>query len=234
MTTTSWTDSHRFAGALLLSCSAHAQTTPAEHSFQVAQATVGGAVPQRDQFVEELNANTVTIVSGNPNGTYLFLAYDMSAVLDDGNKLRVLPVLGKGGGQNTKDMLYLRGIDMGITQSNILRYYNKTGEVGKNIAGRLRYITRLYNEELHLLVAPSINSVEDLRGKKVNFSDIGSGTQTSSQLIFEALRIPVQEVNMGQADAFEALKKRRNRRDRPDRRQADRRLRQDQAELARL
>ncbi len=164
-------------------------------------------MPQRDQFVEELNANTVTIVSGNPNGTYLFMAYDMSAVLDDGNKLRVLPVLGKGGGQNTKDILYLRGVDMGITQSNILRYYNKTGEVGKNIANRLRYVTRLYNEELHLLVAPNINSVEDLRGKKVNFSDIGSGTQTSSQLIFEALRIPIQEVNMGQADAFEAIKK---------------------------
>ncbi|WP_088347456.1 MULTISPECIES: TAXI family TRAP transporter solute-binding subunit [Rhodomicrobium] len=204
MRVTSWTSAIISAGALLLSCSAYAQT--AAENFQLAQAA-GGAVPQRDQFVEELNANTVTIVSGNPNGTYLFMAYDMSAVLDDGNKLRVLPVLGKGGGQNTKDILYLRGVDMGITQSNILRYYNKTGEVGKNIANRLRYVTRLYNEELHLLVAPNINSVEDLRGKKVNFSDIGSGTQTSSQLIFEALRIPIQEVNMGQADAFEAIKK---------------------------
>ena len=41
----------------------------------------------------------------------------------------------------------------------------------------------------------------------MNFSDIGSGTQVSSQLIFDALKIKVQEVNMGQADAFEAIKK---------------------------
>jgi TRAP transporter TAXI family solute receptor len=196
------------ASALLLSGVASAQTAPAEPQQRVAVAEQQGAVvPQRDQFVEELNANTVTIVSGNPNGAYLYFAYDMSAVLDDGDKLRILPVIGKGGGQNTKDILYLRGVDMGITQSNILRYYNKTGEVGRNISNRLRYITRLYNEEMHLLVAPSINSVEDLRGKRVNFSDVGSGSQVSSQLIFDALKIKVQEVNMGQADAFEAIKK---------------------------
>lgn len=197
------------ASALLLSSAALAQTGPsgAQQRIQVAETQPGGVVPQRDQFVEELNANTVTIVSGNPNGAYLYFAYDMSAVLDDGDKLRILPVIGKGGGQNTKDILYLRGVDMGITQSNILRYYNKTGEVGRNIQNRLRYITRLYNEEMHLLVSANVNSVEDLRGKKVNFSDIGSGTQVSSQLIFDALKIKVQEVNMGQGDAFEALKK---------------------------
>jgi TRAP transporter TAXI family solute receptor len=195
------------ASALLFGGAAFAQTTPAAPQERVAAADTQAASPQRDQFVDELNANTVTIVSGNPNGAYLYFAYDMSAVLDDGDKLRILPVIGKGGGQNTKDILYLRGVDMGITQSNILRYYNKTGEVGRNIQNRLRYITRLYNEEMHLLVAPNINSIDDLAGKKVNFSDVGSGSQVSSQLIFEALKIKVQEVNMGQADAFEALKK---------------------------
>jgi len=198
------------ASAICFSCGAVAQPATPEQTIQLAQAGQAQSealAPQRDQFVDELNANTVSVISGNPNGTYLFFAYDMSAVLDDGNKLRVLPVIGKGGGQNTKDILYLKGVDMGITQSNILKYYNKTGEVGKNIANRLRYVTRLYNEEMHLLVAPNINSIEDLRGKKVNFSDIGSGTQISCQLIFEALKIKIQEVNMGQADAFEAIKR---------------------------
>src|SRR5580692_8016762 len=48
---------------------------------------------------ERLNANTITIVSGNPNATYLTIAYDMSDVLDDGDNFRILPVIGKGGGQ---------------------------------------------------------------------------------------------------------------------------------------
>ncbi|WP_170937245.1 TAXI family TRAP transporter solute-binding subunit [Rhodomicrobium sp. R_RK_3] len=187
-------------------------TLAVEAPYRVAQAAQAATPPASsdpitDRFVDELNANTITILSGNPNGTYLFFAYDMSAVLDDGNRLRVLPVIGKGAAQNTKDILYLRNTDMGITQSDILRHYSNTGEVGRNIANRLRYITRLYNEEMHLLVAPNINKVEDLRGKKVNFSDAGSGTQISNRIIFDALKVKVEEVNMGQEDAFEALKR---------------------------
>ncbi len=40
----------------------------------------------------------------------------------------------------------------------------------------------------------------------MNFSDIGSGTQLSTRDIFERLGVAPQEVNMGQADAFEKLK----------------------------
>lgn len=180
---------------------------PHQGEFRIAQANTQGSPPTRDRFVTELNSNTITIISGNPNGTYLYLAYDISAVLDNGNALRILPIVGKGGAQNTKDLLYLKGVDMGITQSAVLRYYGKTGEVGRNIANRLRYITRLYNEELHVLVSPDINSIQELRGKTVNFSDKGSGTNLSSTLILDFLEIPVDVVNMGQSDAFEAIKR---------------------------
>ena len=196
------------AGAIFSANFSHAQqVTPRRAEVPVKTPPNAAPSSERDAFVNRLNANTVTLVSGNPNGTYLSIAYDISAVLDDGDNLRVLPVIGKGGGQNVKDILYLRGVDMGITQSNILRYFNETGEVGKNIENRMRYIARLYNEEMHLLAKPEINSIQDLKGKKVNFNDIGSGTQVTARLIFKDLKIPVQEVNMGQADAFEALKK---------------------------
>ncbi len=194
-------------GAILSTGLAIAQQAP-QPVHRSAAATPNTASPtERDDLVTRLNANTVTLVSGNPNGTYLSIAYDISAVLDHGDELRILPVIGKGGGQNVKDILYLRGIDMGITQANILRYFNESGEVGKNIENRLRYIARLYNEEMHVLARTEINTLQDLKDKKVNFSDVGSGTQTTSQLIFKDLKIPVEEVNMGQADAFEALKK---------------------------
>src|SRR5687767_11537991 len=131
------------AGAFLSADIAAAQTAqplaPRRIDVVPAAQTVA-ATPERDDFVNRINGNTVTVVSGNPNGTYLSIAYDISAVLDDGDDLRVLPVIGKGGGQNVKDILYLRGVDMGITQSNILRYFNETGEVGRNIENRMRYI----------------------------------------------------------------------------------------------
>ena len=146
------------------------------------------------------------MISGNPNGTYLYLAYDMSAVLDDGNELRILPVIGKGGYQNVMDVLHLSGVDLCITQSNIMTYLKKTGEMGPNIENRLAFITRLYNEEMHVLAGPGINSVKELNGKKVNFSDVGSGTQFSTRLIFELLGIKATEINVGQADGYQMVK----------------------------
>ena len=159
-------------------------------------------------MAERINSNTVYVVSGNLNGTYLSIAYDLSAVLDDGNELRILPVVGKGGGQNIRDVRFLKGVDIGITQSNLLSLFRRTGEIGP-IDDKIVYIARLFNEELHLIVRAEsgITSIEQLAGKKVNFSDIGSGTQLSTRDIFERLGIKAVEVNMGQNDGFEALKR---------------------------
>lgn len=157
-------------------------------------------------LTEKLNQNTITVISGNTNGTYLYLAYDLSAVLDDGDDLRVLPIIGKGGYQNVIDVLHLRGIDLGITQSNIMSYLKRTGEMGPNIDQRLAYIAKLYNEEMHVLAGPGITRIQDLNGKKCNFSDIGSGTQFSARLIFELLGIKCEEINVGQADGYQMVK----------------------------
>jgi uncharacterized protein len=179
---------------------------PAVPAAKRAAPAAPAPVARHAALTDKLNQNTVTVVSGNPNGTYLYLAYDMSAVLDDGNELRVLPVIGKGGYQNVMDILHLRGVDLGITQANIMSYLKKTGEFGPNIDARLAYVARLYNEEMHVLAGPGITRVQDLSGKKVNFSDVGSGTQFSTRLIFELLGIKAEEVNMGQGDGYQKVK----------------------------
>ena len=164
--------------------------------------------PSLGSLGERLNANTIAIVSGNPNATYLSIAYDMSDVLDDGDNFRILPVIGKGGGQNIRDVRFLKGIDLGITQSIILNQFRQSNEIG-SIDDKIVYIAKLFNEEMHVVVRADsgINSLEQLDGKKVNFSDIGSGSQLSSRDIFRRLNVHPQEVNMGQGDALEKLKK---------------------------
>ena len=166
--------------------------------------------PNVTRLGQLINQNTIYIVSGNPNGTYLRAAYDMTAVLDDekDNTLRVLAVIGKGGGQNLRDVRFLKGVDLGITQSVLLNRFKRTNEIGP-VDDKFVYIAKLFNEEMHLIVRAEsgITSIEQLAGKTVNFSDIGSGTQLSTREIFERLKIPAKEVNMGQADAFEALRK---------------------------
>jgi TRAP transporter TAXI family solute receptor len=181
-------------------------------STAFAQQVRGGNQPLRDKpslgnIGERINSNTISIVSGNINATYLSIAYDMSAVLDNGDEFRVLPVIGKGGGQNIRDVRFLKGIDLGITQTSLLNTFRRTGELG-NIDDKIVYIAKLFNEELHVVVRAEagITSLEQLAGKKVNFSDIGSGTQLTTRDIFTRLKIKAEEVNMGQADAFEKLK----------------------------
>ena len=158
------------------------------------------------QLTERANQNTVTIVSGTPAGTYLTVAYDMASVLDSGDDLRVLAIAGKGSLQNVRDILHLRGVDMGIVQSDTLTLLKQTRELGANIEQRLVYVTKLYNEEMHIVAGPGINSLKDLDGKKVNFSDAGSGTELSTKIVFEILGINAEKVNMGQADALVKVK----------------------------
>ena len=107
--------------------------------------------PQLGSLGERINSNTIAVISGNLNATYVTIAYDMSAVLDDGDDFRVLPVIGKGGGQNIKDVRFLKGVDLGITQSNLLGYYKRTNEIGP-IDDKIVYIAKLFNEEMHLIV----------------------------------------------------------------------------------
>jgi len=155
-----------------------------------------------------VNANTLAVISGNLNATYISIAYDLSAVLDDGDNLRILPVIGKGGGGNIRDVRFLKGIDLGITQANLLNVFQRNKELGP-IDNRIVYIARLFSEEMHLVVRSDsgITSIEQLAGKKVNFSDIGSGTQLSTRDIIRRLGLNVIEVNMAQNDAAVALKK---------------------------
>ena len=181
-------------------------------SVYAAYAAHPGARPMPDKpnlgtLGERLNANTIAIVSGNPNATYLTIAYDMSDVLDDGDNFRILPVIGKGGGQNIRDVRFLKGVDLGITQSIILNQFRESNEIG-NIDDKIVYIAKLFNEEMHVVVRADsgITSLDQLDGKKVNFSDIGSGSQLSSRDIFRRLGLHPQEVNMGQGDALEKLK----------------------------
>jgi TRAP transporter TAXI family solute receptor len=167
----------------------------------------GGAAAPRLAPKEgvENRQNTVAIVSGTPAGTYLQFAYDLSVVLDDmrDNGLRVLAMLGKGGAQNIRDVLALKGVDMGIAQTtDLARLKAEQPDLG----GRLSYIAKLYNEELHVLARQEIGSLSDLEGKVVNFGDLGGGTQFVARELFAKSGVPVREVNMGQADAIEKMK----------------------------
>ena len=48
----------------------------------------------RENFRARLNENVVTIMAGSPSGTDLAIVQDLADVLEDGDNLRVLPMVG--------------------------------------------------------------------------------------------------------------------------------------------
>ena len=158
-----------------------------------------------EQWKAKLNANIVAIVAGSPEETYLDITHDLAVLLNDDN-LRILPIVGMGGAQNIRDVLYLKGVDIGITSSQMLRYFASTGELSTALDQRLTYVTRLFPEEMHVVAGRGVKTLEELSGKKVNFSDSGSSTQITARDVFGLLGIKIEEVNLSQADAITAIK----------------------------
>ncbi len=173
-------------------------------------AAVSWIAPAEAQSTEsrraQVNRGIIGVISGGVDGTYIRIATDLAAVLDDRETLRILPIAGRGSVQNIIDLMYLRGIDIGIVQSDVLAYMRRENmEPGlQNLIG---YITRLYNEEFHLLAAEDIDDIADLAGRRVNIDVRGSGTFVTASLVFDALGIAVEPVSVDNALALEMLRR---------------------------
>jgi hypothetical protein len=140
-------------------------------------------------------------------------AADLATVLNSGQEtgpngevaLRVLPIVGKGGAQNVRDILTLPGADLATTPTILLDRLSGANENG-NLKSRVCYITRLYPKELHVLARSEIRSIADLAGKPVNLGELGSGLETLGREILDATGVQVSEVNIGYRDALERVR----------------------------
>ena len=154
---------------------------------------------------QALNANTVTLISGTIGGTYVQFGADLASVLDDGNKLRVLPIVGRGSVQSVADILFLQGVDLGIVRSDTLDYLEKKG-FAKDIKKQFTYVTKLYNEEMHVIASKSIRNLKELDGKTVSVDLPNGGTFVTALTVFERLGIKPNVVYIEQRIAMEKMK----------------------------
>lgn len=151
------------------------------------------------------NAWTVGVAGGLIDGTYMRFADELAKVLDDGDNLRILPLVSYGAASNLEDLLYLRGIDVAVTQSDVFEYF-RTERKTPNLQNRVHYILRLPIAELHVLAKTEIRSIEDLRGKKVNFGPAGSGSSLTGTIVFQRLGVEVEQVLIDQQSALQKLR----------------------------
>ena len=140
--------------------------------------------------IAKLNAWTVGLAGGQREGAPLEFATDISRVVDDGDNLHVLPIVTRGPAENVESLLYLKGVDAAIINGDTLQQFEaKIPDIQK----RISYILNLFPSELQILARPEINSIDDLRGKKVNFNTQGTAAAYSGPLIFGKLNLDVQQ-----------------------------------------
>jgi len=88
--------------------------------------------------------------------------------------------------QNLIDILRLRSIDMGFVLSDAVEFV-KTEYGVPNLEGRINYIVKVFNADIHIVARKEIRTIRDLAGKKI-YAQRNLGYATLRNL-FNRLRI---------------------------------------------
>ena len=166
---------------------------PADAQSHPTRETPAAAAARRADLAakERINAWTVGLAGGLIEGAPLRLAAEIARVVNEEDKLHVIPIVTQGATENVNSLLYLRGVDAAIINTDALDEYKAQVPF---IERRLVYILNLFPSELHIFVRPEIRSLEDLRGKKVNFNTQGTAAAYSGPLIFSRLGLNVEKM----------------------------------------
>jgi TRAP-type uncharacterized transport system substrate-binding protein len=156
------------------------------------------------QVKERLNAWSVGLAGGLLEGAPIHFATEIARVVNDGGVMHVLPIVTRGPTENVNDLLYLKGVDAAIINTDSLEEYKSQVP---EIQQRITYILSLFPSELHIFVRPEIHSLKDLVGKKVNFNTQGTAAAYSGPLIFSRLGLDVEKMFIPHPVALEQLRR---------------------------
>jgi len=153
---------------------------------------------------DRVNAWTIGLAGGLLEGAPIRFSAEIARAVNDGGELHVLPIVTRGPTENVNDLLYLKGVDTAIINSDALEEYKSQVP---QIQQRIVYILNLFPSELHVFVRPEIRTLADLAGKKVNFNTQGTAAAYSGPLIFSRLGINVEKMFIPHPVALEQLKR---------------------------
>jgi TRAP-type uncharacterized transport system substrate-binding protein len=161
-------------------------------------------IPGEAQIKDRLNAWAIGLAGGLLEGAPIRLATDIARVVNDAGVMHVLPIVTRGPTDNVNDLLYLRGVDAAIINTDSLEEYKSQVP---QIHQRITYVLSLFPSELHIFVRPEIQSLRDLVGKKVNFNTQGTAAAYSGPLIFSRLGLDVEKTFIPHPVALEQMRR---------------------------
>jgi TRAP-type uncharacterized transport system substrate-binding protein len=184
--------------------SSSAQSPRAQSAPQPLSGIRGAGVPGEAQIKQRLNAWAIGLAGGLLEGAPIRLATDIARVVNDGGVMHVLPIVTRGPTDNVNDLLYLKGVDAAIINTDSLEEYKSQVP---QIQQRITYVISLFPSELHIFVRPEIQTLRDLVGKKVNFNTQGTAAAYSGPLIFSRLGLDVEKTFIPHPVALEQMRR---------------------------
>jgi TRAP transporter TAXI family solute receptor len=147
---------------------------------------------------------TIGLIGGGSGSTDARIAADVSQALDDGEKLRILPMLGRGSAQNLADLIYLKGVDVAIVHTDALTQTMQSGAIPRE--STVQYIAKLFPEEVHILARKEIMTLKDLGGKPVAIGPAGSGTEITAATLLDMSHVTPHLVRESETAALDHLR----------------------------
>ena len=121
----------------------------------------------------------IVIATGGTTGTYYAVGNALVTTIGDKLSLSKLTAVDSGASKANVQLVTANQAQMSILQSDVLNYAHNgsggetmfDGAADKNSL----WVAGVYNETVQLVTAPSITSIEDLKGKTVSIGAKGSG-----------------------------------------------------------
>lgn len=170
---------------------------------------------------EEAEARFIQISTASPGGTYFPIGRTLASIISQppgsepcrqGGRCGVPGLIAvakasPGSIANVRNVNSGR-IDSALAQADIAAwaYSGERMFEGEGVAVNLRAIASLYPEAVQLVAArgAGIETVTDLRGKRVSIGRLGSGTRADTLLILEAFGVTEEQMTVVEVDSLEA------------------------------
>ena len=155
----------------------------------------------------------IVIATGGTTGTYYAVGNALVTTIGDKLSLSKLTAVDSGASKANVQLVTANQAQMSILQSDVLNYAHNgsggetmfDGAADKNSL----WVAGVYNETVQLVTAPSITSIEDLKGKTVCVGDVGGGAALNAAQVLEAYGMTFDDIKV-MYDSFsggaEALK----------------------------
>ena len=159
------------------------------------------------------SSKTQIVATGGASGTYYGFTGAISTALNASlkDKLNLNPIT-TGASKANIQLLDTKEAHIAIVQNDVMSYaYNATDMFeGNSPIQSFSAIASCYPESIQIIASKNINSIEDLKGKKVSVGDAGSGTEFNAKQILGIYGIDIDKdinkQNQSFGDSAESLK----------------------------